>query len=329
VTTRPRVLVEDLTGVLAIMPTPATANASDPAVRDTVDHAEAARAVEQLIADGVDALLSAGTFGECASLTHDELNAFATTIVKAAARRVPVFVGATTLNTRDTIERARELADIGVDGLLLGRPMWSYLDEVDIVRYYREVAAAVPELAIIVYDNPEAFKGKIPTAAYRAFADLPQIIGVKYPSLVGANYSEDLAAAGGKVRILPIDRDWYQAWTMHPDHAVACWSGSASCGPLAHVELAKAIREGNDERAKAVNTEIQAAAKPFLPQGSFALFSNYNVQLEKIRINEAGYIAAGPCRPPYINCPEEYAAGARESARLFAELNARYAAAKA
>lgn len=324
-TAQPRVLAKDLAGILAIMPTPATANAGDPAVVDTVDHAEAARAVERLIADDVDAVLSAGTFGECSSLTHDELVAFATTIVKAAARRVPVFVGATTLNTRDTIGRARELADIGVEGLLLGRPMWSPLDEVDIVRFYREVAAAVPELAIIVYDNPEAFKGKIPSSAYAALADIPQIVAAKYPGLAGADYASDLAAVDGKVRILPIDRDWYQAWTMYPDEAVACWSGSASCGPLAHVQLAKAIKEGDGERAKDINAKIQLAAKPFIPQGNFALFSNYNAQLEKIRINEAGYINAGPCRPPYMNCPEEFAAGARESARLFAQLNASYA----
>ena len=43
--------------------------------------------------------------------------------------------------------------------------------------------------------------------------------------------------------------------------------------------------------------------------------------LEKIRIDEAGYIKAGPCRPPYIHCPEDYAEGARESGRRLASLH--------
>jgi 4-(2-carboxyphenyl)-2-oxobut-3-enoate aldolase len=316
---------EAVRGLFAIMPTPAVEGAEDPRVLDTLDRAEAERAVNALIADGVDAIMTTGTFGECATLTWDELRDFTDVVVSTAAGRVPVLAGATTLNTRDTIGRATDLRAIGVDGLLLGRPMWAQCDDVNLVGFYRDVAEAVPDVGLMVYDNPEAFKGKISTDAYAALATIPSVVAAKYP-VFGPQFEADAAAAAGRMRLLPVDRDWVTAHEIAPDDVLACWSGSASCGPLPHVELARRILAGDVEGARQIAAELGAASAGFFPEGSFALFSRYNIQLEKIRINAAGYIDGGPCRPPYVACPEEYAAGARASAERFAALDQAYRA---
>lgn len=323
-----RIDIEHLTGVLAIMPTPALPNGSDPTAIDTVNHEEARRAASALIDDGVDAIMINGTFGEAATLTWDELRAFTRTVVDEVAHRVPVFGGATTLNTRDTISRARVLAELGVDGLLLGRPMWSPCDDDTIVDFYRHVAAGTPDLGIVVYDNPVSFRGKISSAVYQQLAQIPQVIAAKYPAL-GDAFLADLDAMGDGMRLLPLAREWYTAWQQAPGRVPACWSGSASCGPVPDLALRDALRAGRMDEAEAIADALGTAAETFFPGGSFEAFSRYNVPLEKIRIDEAGYISAGPCRPPYIHCPEAYAEGARESgrrlARLHAELSARRA----
>lgn len=321
--TSPRIGVSDVRGLFAIMPTPAVEGADDPAMEYTLDRAETERAVNALVADGVDAVMGTGTFGEGATLTWEELRDFSETVVAAAAGRVPVFLGATTLNTRDTIRRARVLRDIGVDGLMLGRPMWSQCDDENVVAFYRAVADAVPELALMVYDNPEAFKGKISPSAYAKLAEIPQVVAAKYP-VFGPAFKDDLEAVSGRMRLLPVDRDWVNACELAPGEVTACWSGAASCGPLPHVELARRVLAGDIDGSKAIAAELGAASEGFFPEGSFALFSRYNVQLEKIRINAAGYINAGPCRPPYVHCPEPYAEGARGSGRRLAELHAAY-----
>ena len=314
---------DDIRGVLAIMPTPATEDAADPRALDTVDHAESARAAEALIGDGVDAIMINGTFGEGATLTWDEQHAFARTVIETAAGRVPVFAGATTLNTRDTIARAVELERLGASGLLLGRPMWSPCDDEAIVGFYRAVAEAVPELAIIVYDNPVSFRGKLSPGVYARLAAIPQIVAAKYPML-GPSFLADLDATRDKLTILPVERDWYYAWRWAGQQMTGCWSGSASCGPAATIALRHRIRDGDAGGAESIAREFRHAAQTFFPKGSFDLFSTYNVQLEKIRIDEAGYMKAGPCRPPYVHCPEEYAEGARESGRRLARLHEKF-----
>jgi 4-(2-carboxyphenyl)-2-oxobut-3-enoate aldolase len=318
-----RLELDQVKGLFAIMPTPALPGAEDASMLDTLDRVEAARGAQALLDDGVDAIMTTGTFGECATLTWPELRDFTEVVVSTVSGRVPVLVGATTLNTRDTITRARELSEMGIDGLLLGRPMWAQCDEDSLVGFYRDVAAAVPELAIMVYDNPEAFKGKISSETYARLAEIPQVIAAKYP-VFGPTFEPDLAAVAGQMRLLPVDRDWIAARTFGPDEVLACWSGSASCGPRPHVQLSASILGGDLDRALAITDDLGRASAGFFPQGSFAHFSRYNIQLEKIRINAAGYINAGPCRPPYVHCPEDYAAGARSSGQRLAELDHEY-----
>jgi trans-o-hydroxybenzylidenepyruvate hydratase-aldolase len=54
------------------------------------------------------------------------------------------------------------------------------------------------------------------------------------------------------------------------------------------------------------------------------LFATYNIQLEKIRIEAAGYCKAGPIRPPYNVMPERYAECARENALRWRQLCKKY-----
>jgi trans-o-hydroxybenzylidenepyruvate hydratase-aldolase len=66
---RDRMTAADVNGIWAIVPTPAKPGAERWDADDTVDVDETARVVEGLIDAGVDAILTMGTLGECATLT--------------------------------------------------------------------------------------------------------------------------------------------------------------------------------------------------------------------------------------------------------------------
>ncbi|AII11429.1 dihydrodipicolinate synthase family protein, partial [Rhodococcus opacus] len=160
----------DLQGVYNILPTPALKDVDLLAVEDTVDHEETARLVRSVLDGGVDGIMTNGTFGEAATLSQKELEGFVGQVVREVDGAVPVFAGATALSTRETILRGRRLMDLGATGLFLGRPMWCRCDDETIIGYYSDVAAALPHAPIVIYDNPEVFKGKISTAVYRKLA---------------------------------------------------------------------------------------------------------------------------------------------------------------
>lgn len=313
-----RLTYDDVQGIFGIIPTPATPDADQVDATDTVDTEEARRAVRQVIADGIDALMINGTFGEAATLTLDEWQEFTRTVVDAADGDIPVVAGPTTLNTRDTIARAKFARDIGADGVMLGRPMWSELSFDATIQFYRDVATAVPELGIVVYHNPSAFKNRLTPDYWEELAQIPQVVAAKYGTIDPA-YRDCVDAANGRIRMMVLDKDWYLANQWFPEEAIACWSGSVACDPAPLIELRERLLGGDDDAARDLTERIAATYAPFFPE-DISDFRRHTTALEKTRMNAAGYMSAGPIRPPYHVVPEAFLDGAREAGREWATL---------
>ncbi|MEW6471023.1 MAG: dihydrodipicolinate synthase family protein [Actinomycetota bacterium] len=326
-----RITAADINGIVGIVPTPATEGASRWDADQTVDLDETAKMVEMVVAGGTDVLLTNGTFGECATLTADELYTFVDTVVQTVAGRIPVFAGATTLNTRDTVARGRKLASLGADGLFVGRPMWLPLDEQQLVQYYRDVAEAVPEMALIVYDNPGAFKGKISSRAYSELAAIPQVVAAKHIGLLlgGGSFIEDQKAVGNRIRLLPLENDWHYAAQLFPDLVTACWSGNVACGPAPLVALKAAVTARDWKEAEVIAAQLEWALEPLFPDGNFDLFMRYSIQIDNAEFDAAGLIRPGPTRPPYQHAPERVLESGRECGRRWRALHERYSMATA
>jgi dihydrodipicolinate synthase/N-acetylneuraminate lyase len=325
----PKVSGPDMRGVMAYPPTPALPGAERVDAVDTVDLDEAERMIRSLIADGVDSIALNGTLGEMATLTLGEWKAFAGCVaetIRDIDPDFPVFIGATTLNTRDTVSRMRYLADLGITGTLLGRPMWGEMVPPVIERFYRDVATAVPELAIVVYDNTAAFRGIIPRSVYKTLVELPQVVAVKYAggASVGFRYHNDMAHTGASFPLMPIETDWFPAWAMYGEELVGmAWSSTTAMGPAPVLALRDALREGRTEDARWLTERLRWAHEPFLVGQDFAEFAKYNVPLEKIRVNAAGYINVGKCRPPYTEdlVPEEHVQTSLEHVERYKQIS--------
>ena len=325
---RDRLTAADIKGAWVIIPTPAQANAADWRSEDTVDLQETARAVEALVSAGVDGILSLGTFGEGSTLTWAEKRAFMGCVVETIRGRVPYFCGTTSLSTRESVRQTREAADLGVDGTMLGPPMWCQADTPTAVQFYRDMAEACPDTAICIYANPEAFKYDFPRPFWAEMAKIPQVVSAKYLGI--AQIVTDLRLVQGRIKFLPTDGIYYGAARIDPEACNAFWTGGACCGPVPAIrlrdEVAKARASGDWSKAKSVAEAINRTLAPLFPNGSFAEFSKYNIGLEKARMDAAGWMKAGPARPPYHVIPEKYLEGARLSGQLWAKLHAEMSA---
>lgn len=319
-----KVTYEDIVGVVGIVPTPATADASSWSSTNTINLSETEKMVKLVTAAGVDILMTNGTFGEGATLMEDEHLEFVRCVVETNARSRPVFAGVTTLNTRDTIRRARDLLSRGADGLFVGRPMWLALDDAGLVRYYQDLADALPRVPLIVYDNPLAFKGKISPEAYEALANIPEVIASKHVG--GPTLAHDLAAVGDRMRILPLATEWCPVAEQYPDLARACWSGGIACAPSPIVAASRAILTRNWDKARKITEQLIWAEAPMFPGGELTRFMDYSIQIGHIRFEAAGLIDPGPPRPPYTELPDAYKHGAQECGRRWATLEREYSA---
>ena len=318
-----RLTVEEVNGAWAIIPTPAIEGSEDWRIIDTVDYDEVARSVAGLIDAGVDGIMCQGTFGEGATMTWDEKKKMTEVMVEASAGRVPIFAGVTTLNTRETIAQLKHARDIGADGTMLGVPMWQEIDVPGAVQFYKDVAEAVPEMAICIYANPEAFKFSFPTPFWAQVAEIPQVVSCKYINI--AQLQLHTMVSRKQIRFMPLEFDHKDAARMDPEFHTAFWSPCACTGPELTIHwrdiIKEAVSTGDWSKPDALYPRLMSVLSNLFPPGGFAEFSRYNIQLEKERINAAGWMKAGPCRPPYSTAPEAYLSGARLAGAGWAELN--------
>lgn len=316
----------DIRGVYAIIPTPAKDGAQRVDAVDTVDLQETARVVDRLIADGVNGLIITGTTGECATLATRDYEAFVECVTATVRSRIPLFVGTTALGTHEVVRRTRFAQEHGADGILLGIPMWQPVTVDMAVDYYASISEVFPKLPIMVYANARAFRFNFPPEFWaRVVAVAPTVMAAKFsrPQLL----LDALKVAKGRVHFLPHESSVMRFRELAPETTTACWSIAASLGPEPALAIMRAILANDDRAAKAVDDDLQWAIEPIHAIASKPeIFASYNIQVEKVRINAAGYLKAGPTRPPYDHFPQEYSDACIESARRWNKLRTKYAA---
>lgn len=316
----------EIRGLYAILPTPAKPGAEHILARHTVDLDESARAVEALITDGCDGLIALGTTGECATLSQEDYDAFVACLVDTTRKRVPLFVGTTALAGYEVARRMRLVSDLGADGTLLGLPMWQPVTVDAAVRYYRELSEGFPALAIMVYANTRAFRFTFPDEFWQAVIEVA-------PTVVSAKYAQPRDLRGllritkGRVNIVPNEMTMARFYAESPETTICCWATAASMGPKPTIALMRAVERGDASSVQRISAALDWANEPIRPIiTNPEVFAQFNIQMEKLRITEAGYCNAGSIRSPYAAMPADFAEFSRECGRRWAVLNREMAA---
>jgi dihydrodipicolinate synthase/N-acetylneuraminate lyase len=315
---------QDIRGVYAIIPTPAKEGSNRLDAVDTVDLDESARLINALIADGVSGLIVLGTTGECATLIRKDYDAFAGCVLETVNRRIPTFVGTTALGGHEIASRMRFIRDLGADGTLLGLPMWQPLTTPMAVDYYSAMSECFPSTAIMVYANARAFRYTFPLEFWDAVAmKAPTVIAAKYSRPKGLK--ELIAATGNRVNFVPNEMTVTDFFATSPESTTACWATSAAMGPVPVVALMDAMLNNKLDAMKEIDAALNWANDPVKPLiENPEAFASFNIQVEKTRINAAGYSRCGPMRPPYDYIPPDYEAASRECGHRWATLRKKY-----
>lgn len=310
----------DVTGLLALPPSPLRASGEQLTEEDSLDLDEATRLADQMIRDGVSAIGLCGTTGECATLLWDEKVALYSAVIDTVAGRVPVWCGTTALGTREVVREMRAVRDMGAAAAFVGLPLWQTPTMDNAVGFYADLAEAVPDLPVMVYANRFFFKFDFPVEFWgRIAAEAPTVIATK----VGFPLTQEhLDVAGHRVNFMTGEGTIGMQYRMAPESVTAAWATSAAMGPEPWVAFLDAHAKGDTAAAEAALADIEGVP---LPIPDFADFDKYNIQLEKARINAAGYTRCGPPRAPYRDFPPEWEEAARTNGTAWAAMRAKYA----
>ena len=166
--------VRNLTGSIVALVTPFNEDGS-------VDFEALDKLVDFHLENATDAILVLGTTGESSTMTHEEDLTVATHVVKRVDGRIPVIGGAGSNATAESLRKARELEQIGVDGLLLITPYYNKSNEEGIYRHFTTVLDAV-DLPAILYNIPGRTGCQISVRNVERLAVHPNVMGIKEAS---------------------------------------------------------------------------------------------------------------------------------------------------
>ncbi|MBM2809323.1 MAG: dihydrodipicolinate synthetase [Chloroflexi bacterium] len=302
---------EDLHGVNVMMPAFATENAGDILSTSTihVDHLRAG--VNRIIQDGIHVMCTTATSGECHTLLLNEFETLARAAIEAVNQRVPLFLGCTSVHTRETIQKMRIVRDAGGEGVLVGVPYYFSLSVDNVIRFYNGIAEAFPDLSIMIYHNPLNHRVHIPVSAFRKITQSPNIIGMKDSHRTTQEFMKLMDVVRGKMRVFVAQSQIYPYGQLG---AAGCWSIDAWMGPWPLLRLWRAVQEGDVETARELAAQIPGGSGgPPVEGGGMKLAMKY-----------AGYCDPGPNRPPFLVDPPGVEEAARRKATQWQELCARY-----
>jgi dihydrodipicolinate synthase/N-acetylneuraminate lyase len=134
----------DLRGIIPIVYTPFDAEG-----RIVVDDLE--RLVEHLIASGAHGLAATGGASEAHAMTIPEREDLARQTIALAGGRVPVIVGTSATNTRESVELSRHAEECGAAAVFLTPPLFGAAGT-DALRHHYGVVARAVTIPVMVQD---------------------------------------------------------------------------------------------------------------------------------------------------------------------------------
>ena len=136
--------------------------------------------VQRMIDGGVQAILVNGTTGEPATiLWEDEQLLTKIAIEMCQGTKTKVITGGGSNNTAVAVEKAKYNASMGADANLVVTPYYNKTTQRGLIEHYKTIAAAAPELPLIMYNVPGRTGMKIDVDTVVELAKVPNIVAMK------------------------------------------------------------------------------------------------------------------------------------------------------
>ena len=146
-----------------------------------IDFSAFARLIDWQIAEGVAALVIAGTTGEGSTLTDEEHRAAVRFAVEHTAGRVPVIAGKGSNDTAYAVDLTKYCCEVGADAMLVVTPYYNKATQNGLIKMYTNIADASTK-PLILYNVPSRTGVNIQPKTCAALADHPNIAAVKEAS---------------------------------------------------------------------------------------------------------------------------------------------------
>lgn len=232
--------MKEIKGVITAMATPFNEHGE-------VDLDAARRLAAHLFEHGSHGLVIAGSTGECPTLTDEEEIEILRAVRAEVGEEPLVICGTGTNDTRHSCELTKMAAEAGADASLVVVPYYNKPNREGIRAHFETVAAAVPELPMVMYNIPARVIVNADPELLRELGEIDNIVAVKQAN------DEELGPIEGLTVLAGNDNTFLR---------VLEFGGGGGILVASHLvgdrmrEMWEAAQDGNLERARQIDAEI-------------------------------------------------------------------------
>jgi 4-hydroxy-tetrahydrodipicolinate synthase len=223
----------------------------------------------------------AGTTGEGATLSDEELTELVRLIAGELGGEGSVVAGAGTNDTRHAVHLTEAVIEAGAQAVLSVTPYYNKPNRRGIVRHFEEVARAAGGTPVILYNIPGRTAVNMPPDLLAELAQIDGIVAVKQANSDELQPIDGLAVLAGNDDILARNLDM---------------GGAGGICVASHVVGPEMKRMFDEPEARA---EIDASLRDVYS----TLFLTASPTCTKAALNLMG-LEAGPCRLPMVDADE-------------------------
>ena len=219
----------------------------------SVDAEVLTRLCEDLIAAGVHGLTALGSTGEFAYLSWPQRRRIAELVVAAARVRVPVIAGVAATTTAEAVRQAREMTEIGCDGILAILEAYFPIGDDGVHDYFAAIAGATP-LPVVLYTNPNFQRSDLTLPVIERLSRIDNIRAIKDASNNTGRLLSIINRVDGRMQVVAASA-----------HIPACvmliggvgWMAGPAClVPRQSVQLYELCRTGDWPEAMALQAKL-------------------------------------------------------------------------
>lgn len=142
-------------------------------------HEEVARQmIRRLLQAGAHGIFVLGTNGEFFAMTDDEKVELVRIAADEIAGKIPLYAGAGSITTSETVSLSRQLEVAGADALSIITPYFVPVNQSEIYEHFAAVAGST-DLPIVLYNIPARTGVMLEAGTVASLSQIPNIVGVK------------------------------------------------------------------------------------------------------------------------------------------------------
>ena len=209
--------------------------------------------VEHHIESGTDAIVSVGTTGESATLSHEEHHVVIEKTINCVAGRIPVVAGTGSNSTAEALELTKVANELGADACLLVVPYYNKPTQEGLYQHFKLIADSVP-IPQILYNVPGRTSVDLHNSTAIRLSHIDNIIGIK-------DATADIERG---VKLMEQSADGFFSLSGQDTHAMELMlaggkgtiSVTANVAPKLMHEMCSAAVSGNETLARELNNKL-------------------------------------------------------------------------